>query len=312
MYSHLTQEDRISLSALLRAGLSQAGAARQLGKDPSAISRELGRNSKENGSYHAIHATKLSRERRKISKFDSRKIENNPKLIKKIESILDPLTSPEAVSWDTSVSHETIYAWIYRSRPDLILKLPYQGKKRRIYGSKRGKKQGWAQNMRPIESRPKGATNRSRRHHWEGDTAKGKNGAVLTHIERKSRFFVADLLPNEKASITYEKTNESLLRYEPKSITYDRGSSFALWRMTEKALKTKVYGCNPHCFWEKGTVENTIGRLRRVFPKKFDFSTITQEDLDKVVWKMNHTKRKCLGRRTPCEVFGKCCTSNLN
>ena len=88
-----------------------------------------------------------------------------------------------------------------------------------------------------------------------------------------------------------------------RSFTFDRGSAFSLWRMIERDTGATVYFAHPRAPWERGTNENTNGRLRRVFPKGFDFSTITQRDVDRVVLLMNHTKRKCLGWRTPYEVF---------
>jgi len=87
------------------------------------------------------------------------------------------------------------------------------------------------------------------------------------------------------------------------NIVYDRGSEFALWRMIERDLGVEVFFADPHHPWQRGKNENTNGRLRRVFPKGFDFDTITNRQLQKVVHKMNHTPRKSLGWRTPAEVY---------
>jgi IS30 family transposase len=309
MHHHLTRDNRAALAALLRAGHSQADAARHIGFNPCSVSRELKRNVKEDGSYNVRHAHSLARKRRMLSKKQYRSIENNSGLSNLIECLLHPLLSPEAVGHMLGISHETIYAWIDRSRPDLRMKLPYQGRKRRRYGSKRGKKQGWAQKVRSIENRPKIAEQRGRVGDFEGDTMRGKRGALLPHVDRKSLFTIAHLIPNEGADVTHEKAGE-LRRYEPHTITYDRGSAFALWRMIEKDTKAKVYFAHPYQSQERGSCENTIGRLRRVFPKRFDFSTITQRDVNAVIRFMNHTPRKRLRWRTPCEVFGKCCISD--
>lgn len=308
MYHQFTRDRRVALAALLRAGYSQNRAANEIGMSQSAVSRELQRNPLPDGSYHAPHADCLARARRKSSKQRYRKIENDAELAERIAGRLHPLVSPEAVAHDESVSHTTIYAWIERSRPELYILLPQRGRKRRRYGSKRAVKQGWTREVRPIDERPVSVEHRSRIGHFEGDTMRGKHGAILPHVERKSRFTVARLVPNEEADTAYEHT-KGLKEYAPRSITYDRGSSFALWRMIERALRTRVFFAHARHPWERGTCENTIGRLRRVYPKRFDFSTITQREVDATVRLMNHTKRKCLGWRTPCEVFGKCCTS---
>jgi transposase, IS30 family len=310
MYRHITSDDRAGLGALLRSGKSQAAVARELGVHPSTVSRELKRNVNEFGSYHAAHARVLARSRRKNSKQKYRKIENNPTLASQIELLLHPLRSPECVAQDVAVAHETIYAWIARSRPDLKEKLPYRGRKRRRYGSKRQVKQGWTRYVRPIDERPVVVEKRRRLGDKEGDTVRGVHGALLTHADRTSRFLDVDLVPNEGADAAHQKIVARYKDSDCKTITYDRGSTFALWRMIERDLNIKVYFAHAHHPWERGTNENTNGRLRRVFPKGFDFSTITQADVDKVVSVMNHTRRKCLGWRTPCAVSGTCCTSD--
>jgi len=303
MYHHITQDKRTALAALLRAGYSQRGAAKELGINQSSISRELDCNTEGGDSYHAAHADILARKRRAESKKAYRKIEHDPALAKRIESRLHPLVSPEVIAHDERICHETIYAWIYRSRPDLKLQLPQRGKKRRRYGSKREQKQGWTRDVRSIRQRPAGADHRNRNGHFEGDTVRGKHGALLTLTDRRSRFEVAFKLPNEQGDPVHATLVARKRELGALSFTFDRGSCFALWQMIERDTKAKVFFADPHAPWQRGTNENANGRLRRVFPKGFDFSTITQRDVDRVVWIMNHTKRKCLNWRTPCEVF---------
>jgi len=310
MYTHITGDDRTGLGALLHSGLSQASVARELGVNPSTVSRELKRNSNEFGSYHAAQARVLARNRRKNAKQKYRKIENNPVLASKIESLLHPLRSPECVAQDVDAVHETIYTWIARSRPDLKERLPYRGRKRHRYGSKRQAKQGWTKQVRPIDERPAVVESRTRVGDKEGDTVRGVRGALLTHADRTSRFLDVDLVPNEGADAAHQKIVARYKDSDCKTITYDRGATFALWRMIERDLGIKIYFAHARHPWERGTNENTNGRLRRVFPKGFDFSTITQADVDGVVSIMNHTRRKCLGWRTPCAVSGTCCTSD--
>lgn len=296
MYTHIKRDQRIALGALLYAGHSQASAARELKVDPGTVSRELKRNPTEDGSYHSLHANILAVRRRKKSKQKYRKIENDLVLEKEIESQLTPLRSPEVVAHELGIVHQTIYSWIDRSRPELKKQLPYRGKKRRRYGGKREQKQGWTRNVHTIEERPESAIS------WEGDTIRGSTKPrVLTHVERNSLFLVADLMKDGTA----DSVHATLKKHQrvTGTTTYDRGSEFAIWEMIEKDTATSIFFANAHHPWERGKNENTNGRLRRVYPKGFDFSTITQRQLDEVVDFMNHTPRKSLSWQTPADVF---------
>lgn len=304
MYTHINRNQRIALGALLYAGHSQASSARELGVDPSTVSRELKRNPINTGRYHSLHANILAVQRRKRSKQKYRKIENDSVLEKEIVTQLNPLNSPEVIARELGIVHETIYAWIDRSRPDLKKQLPYRGKKRHRYGGKREQKQGWTRHVRSIDERIENPIS------WEGDTVKGKTKPqVLTHVEQHSLFLVADLIKDGTA----DSVHATLKKHQriTGTTTYDRGSEFALWEMIERDTDTKIYFANAHHPWERGKNENTNGRLRRVFPKGFDFSTITQRQLDEVVDYMNHTPRKSLSWQTPAYVFEKLrCTSS--
>lgn len=305
MYTHLTRDDRVALAALLRAGHSQADAARAIGKHPSTVSRELRRNEKNDGGYHATHADVLARERRGWSKVNTRKIENNRQLADLVEALLDPLVSPEVIAHLLDLSPETIYAWVARSRPELLCRLPQRGRKRRRYGSKRAVKQGWTKYVRSIDKRPLVASAS-----FEGDTVTGRGRArLLTHVERTSLFAIVDRIQNGTADVVHA-TLKARTAFAGAQITYDRGSEFALWRMIEQDTESSVYFANAHHPWERGKNENTNGRLRRVFPKGTDFATLRARELSEVVALMNHTPRKSLDWQTPCRVYGKCCGSD--
>jgi IS30 family transposase len=301
MHRHFNREDRIALGALLRAGLSRAEIGRQLGFNRSSISRELGRNQKPRGGYHALNADIQASKRRQRSKVSDRKIDTSLGLV--IENKLNPLTSPEVVAHALGIHHQTIYSWVYRDRPDLLPYLPQRGRKRRRYGSKRAKKQGWTRLVRSIHERPSAVIA------FEGDTIKGKSlTRVLTHVEKTSLYLRADLMPDGTADSVHRILKKNPIPYQ---IIYDRGSEFALWKMIERDTPANVFFADAHAPWQRGKNENTNGRLRRVFPKKFNFATITQKQLDAVVHLMNHTPRKSLGWRTPTEVYRElCCISS--
>lgn len=309
MYTHISRDDRAVIAAGLRQERSYVDIGKDIGKDKGAVCREYERNKNSDGTYDAWSAERRAKKRRRYSKAAYRKIENDELLEKRILKRLHPLVSPEVIAHDEDVCTETIYAWIYRSQPQMKALLPQRGRKRRRYGSKREVKQGWTRNVRPIEERPEAANDRSRIGNFEGDTMRFTGGAFLTHTDRKSRFEIVHCLPNEGADGAYQATTEDKILRDASSITYDRGSSFALWQMTEKKIRGKIYFANAHHPWERGTNENSNQRLRRVFPKGTSFSMIEPEDVQRMVSIMNHTKRKCLNWRTPCEVFGRCCTS---
>lgn len=300
MHTHLNRDQRVALGALRRAGLNQSAIARQLGVHRSTINRELHRNQMESGKYHAWNADIQAMERRRVSKVRYRKIDLV--LGDQIERRLNPLVSPETVAHQLGIHHQTIYAWIYNERRDLLHQLPQRGRKRRRYGSKRTKKQGWTRLVKSIHERPESPFV------WEGDTIKGKTRSrILTHVERTSLYTRADLMPDGTADSVH-----AVLKADPLSgtITYDRGSEFALWQMIERDTDATTFFADAHSPWQRPKNENTNGRLRRVFPKRMDFSTITQSQLDQVVHLMNHTPRKSLGWRTPAQVYESlCCNS---
>ena len=143
------------------------------------------------------------------------------------------------------------------SKKDLAVLLPQRGRVRHTYGKKE-KYQGWT----------KSAENRSWVGHWEGDTIVGRDRArLLTHVDRKSRFLVATILSDGHAETVHRATVKAFKKVPCRSITYDRGSEFALWRLIERDTKATVYFARAHAPWKRGTNENTNGLLRRSFPK---------------------------------------------
>jgi len=311
MYTHLNCDQRAALAVLLRTGHTKAETARTLGVNRSTVGRELVRNAQADGSYHTAHARVLARKRRGVSKQSARLLENNERLADCVEALLHPLVSPEVIAHALGVTHETIYAWIDRSRPDLRTRLPRRGKKRRRYGSKRQQKQGWTRLVRSIDERPDIARERGRVGDFEGDTVRGRNGAILTHTDRMSRYEILHKIENEGCDAIHAAIKEDERLLSAETITYDRGSGFAIWRMIEHETGASVYFAHPHAPQERPTNENSNERVRRVYEKGADLGMVSQEDLEELADFMNHTPRKCLDWRTPCAVYEKaCCTSS--
>ena len=140
---------------------------------------------------------------------------------------------------------------------------------------------------------------------WEGDTVYGGvgKGLLVTQVDRKSRFLRAGLLAKRDASLTKAVICQLLKDVPVKSISLDNGSEFSEFKALESELHTLVYFAEPHKPWQRGTNENTNGLLRFFFPKGCDFHAVSQEFVDSVVDLINSRPRKCLGWRSPAEVF---------
>jgi len=324
--AHLTQEARIYIEALVRERLGCRSIARSVGVWPSTISRELRRRAGVQ-PYCASKAQKDARRRRANSKHGARKIETDPALEDTIEQYLRGGHETRG-DWSPAViantvvkgrcSHQSIYAWIRRSRPDLVWLLPHRARRRARYGSVNARKDRGS-SLPLIDERPCSVETRTETGHFEGDTVVLKEGRVHTLVERVSRFLIAELFTSKGPGLAMEisdRTAIRLSRFAPsirRTITYDQGSEFAWWDQTEKSLPgTRIYFAHRYRPWERGTNENTNGLLRRYFPKGQRFATLCADDVAHVVWLLNHRPRKILHWRTPCEVFGHCCDSSLN
>ncbi|WP_281559673.1 IS30 family transposase [Thalassomonas sp. RHCl1] len=127
-----------------------------------------------------------------------------------------------------------------------------------------------------------------------------------SHVERTSRYLIAQKIENKQAALFNEATLALFSRipdHKRLTLTLDNGKEFAAFKALEKPLNLTIYFADPYCSWQRGTNENTNGLIRRFIPKKTDFSTITNEQLQEVVNKINSRPRKILNYRTPEEVF---------
>lgn len=316
-YSHITPNQRVELSALLRTNLKRKDIARILNKDPSTVSREVKRNSKD-GIYDARTAKKKTIGRRLKANQRFRKIEKDDKLKKYIIDRLKNYWSPEQIAGRmkkehgrTVVCHETIYGFVYSSRPDLRRYLRCRkGKYRRRYGTKIREKIREEAKKTRIDQRPDIVDKRERLGDWEGDTIRGKEKtiSILTHVERKSGYLAADKLDQVLAETVREKTISRFSKFSKTkryTITYDNGTEFSDYEFIGRDLKMQIYFAYPYHSWERGTNENTNGLLRQFFPKRSCFANITEEQLNKAVKLLNHRPRKRLCYLTPYEVFNQ-------
>ena len=313
-YKHITTNERCCIANFLSLGLSLRKIAKHLNRNVSTISREVKRNS-TNGKYLAHIACENYAKNRKNCGAKGKS--SNPTLIKYIEDGLEKTWSPEQIAGrlrldyqddkSMKIGFKTIYRWLYQK---IIAKGNVNRLRRKGKSLKPKETRGKFNIGKSIKDRPKEVRKRETIGHWELDTvvsSRGKSKACLsTFVERISRFLIAQVMENRK-SLTLNFHCFTAFKDIPtnliKTFTVDRGKEFAGYVDIENTLNIDVYFADAYASWQRGTNENTNGLLREFYPKKFDFSSINQKELDNIVTIINNRPRKCLGYKTPAEVF---------
>ena len=310
-YTHLTREERYQIHALRSQGIGIAAIAAQLVRHRSTIDRELARNTSGEG-YDPAKAHTQAKAR--LSGPDNVRT-LSPHTWQWAERYLRLGLSPEQVSarlhleGRARLSKESLYLRAYADQAaggDLAQYFRCQKVRRKRYGSGR-ERRGTLKNCVRIDQRPKIVDKRSRIADWEGDTVIGcgHQGVLVTLVERKSRYTLAAPLPRR----TSEQVGQAMIdllrphKERCKTITLDNGKEFADHEFIAKGLQAKVYFAHPYCSWERGLNENHNGLLRQYFPKDMSLAGVQQSQVDAAVYALNHRPRKCLGWRTPHEVF---------
>lgn len=313
-YRHLTQEERYKIEAYKQAGYKQYEIAREVGVDPSTVSRELSRNSSK--LYHVYHAKSADQtavlRRRYASRASNKKME--PELIVIIEDKLRLEWSPEQVAaWISehtafSVSHERIYQHVWQDKVKggtLHRHLRHHGKRRKKYASQA--QRGALTNRVSIEERPTIVDRKVRIGDLEADTIIGKHqkGAIATIVDRKSMYLFISNPTTKKAKDIEDIMTSILLPHKERfhTLTTDNGLEFANHQAIANALGIDYYFCHPYASWERGLNENINGLIRQYIPKGSSFDTITEAQIEMIAYKLNHRPRKSLNWATPYEVF---------
>jgi len=264
------------------------------------------------------------RERLSILKAEGRKKAagqrewlKNTRLQRHIEKWLKEGWSPELIAGRlkqkgrfSTASHESIYRWVYEKRPDLIGYLPRRHKQRHKKGHSRKHRKSHIPNRISLSERPAVVDQRKEFGHWEADAmvSRASKAAAQVLVERKSRYLKLTRVKQKTAAQTRSVINRRLAQHPQsarRSITYDNGSENTQHERVNEVLGTHSFFCGPYRSWEKGTVENTIGLVRRFIPKKTNLAKLTKEDIRFVERRLNSRPRKCLGFQTPTEVFNK-------
>jgi len=314
-YAHLTKEERDMIAILNAQKVTLSGIARQLHRHKSTILRELNRNAPTHRYYLSHKAQERSETRWKAT--HKRQRLKSYEIRKYVESRLKRGWSPEIIAnrlsidrHEERVSHESIYQYVYAERKELIFYLVRRHRKRRKKGYGRKYRQFCIPDRISILERPEIVSKRERIGDWESDTMVSMQSKVAINVltERKSRLTLIRKLPQRTARETKSAILESLGKYPAEyrhTITYDNGPENMEHGEINKMLDMKSYFCQPYHSWEKGTVENTIGLIRRWFPKKTDLAKIGEGTIASIENWLNNRPRKCLNYQTPLEVMEK-------
>lgn len=314
-YQHLSKEERDLIAVLRSQDIALSEIARRLQRNKGTVSRELKRNGAPvNTGYYLPHkAHERSMIRNSLNHRRNRLKE--PRIRRYVRLRLRALWSPELIAgrWSTlhtesSISHEAIYQWVYTEARELIPCLVCGHKRRLRRGYSRRHKKAHIQNKIPLSKRPVSINRRHEAGHWETDTVVSRQScsAIQVSTERKTRYSKLAKLIQKTAS---EMRKAQVMRFARmdstlvKSFTYDNGSENTEHELVNKTLDTASYFCEPYHSWEKGTVENTIGLIRRFLPKKTDFATIGNKELRKIEYWLNNRPKKCLNFNTPAEAL---------
>ncbi|MFI1358314.1 IS30 family transposase [Streptomyces sp. NPDC020898] len=320
----LAEDERLVIADLLRSGNSLRAIARELGRSPATISREVRRNSDpRTGKYHPFQAQRRAAVRRARSKEG--KIRRDPELKEFIQQRLDRRWSPEQICQalrtafpddpERHLAHETVYQAVY---------LPHRGGLERTPGVLRSGRPARRRRRRPderatrfidpgtlISHRPDELNDRQIAGSWEGDLIVGKNNrsAIGTLVDRSTRYVKLLHLPGGRGA---EQVRDALVHALgdlpaelARSVTWDQGSEMSRHDEFTRATGIPVYFCEPASPWQRGSNENTNGLLRQYFPKSTDLSVFGAEDLAFVAAELNSRPRKTLNWNTPANLFAK-------
>lgn len=311
-YKQLTRYQRYHIRIYLKAGYSQSIIAQKIGVHKSTISREIRRN-KSGWRYNPDKAhLKMFKRRKMAAKY----VKMQSALTGRIDALIQLDFSPEQISGHLArhenihISHESIYRYIWSDKANggqLYRHLRCaRTTHRKRYGSKQ--RRGRIVGAVSIDKRPKIVDAKSRIGDWEIDTMTGKQrkGALLTIVERKSKFTLIKILPDRQAKRVSNAVVHLLRPYKDKvfTITADNGKEFAQHARISRLLEADVYFAHPYHAWERGLNENTNGLLRQYFPKGSDFTKIKYDLVELAVERLNIRPRKMLNFQTPNDLFG--------
>lgn len=317
-YKQLSLYEREVLYAMKLQNKSFREIAKLLGRSHTTLSREYERNSHHfSKEYIPCLADKKSKKRALDQRYKAPL--KNPFIFLYVRKRLRIGWSPEQIAGrisvdhpEYSIHHETIYRYIYNSKKTRGMKLyrylkNHRKRRMKYYGRK--VKKSKIPNIVRINQRPEEIETRNIVGHWETDNMIGTQSDSLVlsvTTERKTRYSVLSLV--ERSAYGKNQALSKLSTLHPElvnSITADNGSEHTKYQDISKQLSIPFFFCYPYHSWEKGTVENTIGRIRTILPKKHTLQNTTQQEIELLEAWLNNQPRKCLNWLTPAEALQK-------
>jgi IS30 family transposase len=319
--SRLGIEDRELIMVRRSQGRSLRQIARELGRAPSTVSREVKRNSLARGDYLASRAERKAQ--RRAARPQQSKLAGNARLREEVQDRLKAKNSPEQIAHrltmdfpddpEMRVSHETIYKALYvQGRGALGRELSACLRTGRAVRQPRNRRantgRGHLKDAVSISERPAEVEDRAVPGHWEGDLIEGSvvsRSAIGTLVERTTGFVMLLHLPDGHSAAHVEKAMVEKMSQLPvilrQTLTWDRGVEMANHAAIAAAASLDIYFCDPHSPWQRGSNENTNGLLRQYFPKGTDLSIYPGDYLDYVAAQLNNRPRKRHQWHTPAE-----------
>ncbi len=315
-YKQLSLLEREKLFGWRKEQVSFREIGRRLKRPHTTLTREFMRNAKYGAAYIPCIAERRSAKR--ASKQRSQASWKGPAIYLYIrEHLQREGWSPEQIAGrlsldhpKLSICHETIYAAIYakeNKKHKLWQYLTIKRQKRMKKGGRHVHKDSRIPEAVSIDKRPKAVDRRKQIGHWETDTVIGKQTdktALSVTVERKIK---VTLLSKLVAKTADEKTKQLFIRMASlpenlrRTMTADNGSENAGHKKIASSLDMLMFFCHAYHSWERGTVENTNGRIRRFIPKGMSMDSIDEKTIQQIEWRLNNTPRKCLGYKTPYE-----------
>jgi IS30 family transposase len=316
----LTLSEREEISRGLCARRSIRQIARVIGRSPSSVSREIARNTPHWWQYRAHRADQRAWDRALRPKPCH--LARYPQLAQLVAQKLQRDWSPQQIAgWlarefgdakSRRVSHETIYKSLFIQARG-VLKKQLTAHLRRGRTLRRSRQYankgagGGIPDALSIRERPAQAQDRAVPGHWEGDLLLGKRPTcIATLVERKSRFVILVKVPSGETHTVVSALTRRVRRLPKqlrRSLTWDRGAEMTRHKEFSLATEVKVYFCDPHSPWQRGSNENTNGLLRQYFPKGTDLSAHSQRHLDSIALRLNQRPRETLGFSTPADTL---------
>lgn len=310
-YRHLSRNERDEIAVLLARKWPIRKIASWMSRSHATISRELKRNKGKKG-YGPIQAHLTAHQRQHHDHRHSLKLTKNAVLRALVTDQIKKGWSPEIIAGRLKretghpvIGHEAIYRWIYSQARPLIKHLVHSHRRRQSRSARPWPKRVIPQRV-SIHQRPMEINLRQAPGHWETDLVWGGGSAALqVLVERQTRLVRLRLIPNKTAQASYNALAFLLSNLVPtlrRTITYDNGIENILHVEINQRFHMRSFFCDPYHAWEKGSVENTNGLIRRFFPKKSNLDTVSPARIQYLEDWLNNRPRKCLNFQTAVEA----------